>query len=63
MVLQYTGTCGSLTLLDISGSSSSNSCTGGQSPFISGDGSFRFFDDGQTDIATASTSPIYIRVM
>jgi len=63
VVLPYTGTCGSLTLLDISGSSSSNSCTGGQSPFISGDGSFRFFDDGQTDIATASTSPIYIRVM
>ena len=62
-VIPYTGACGSLTLLDISGSSSANSCTGGQAPFISGDGSFRFFDDGQTDIATASTSPIYIRVM
>jgi hypothetical protein len=63
VVLPYTGACGSLTLLDISGSNSGVTCTDGQAPFISGNGSFRFFDDGQTDVATASTSPIYIRVM
>lgn len=62
-VIPYTGSCGSLTIMDISGSSSTNTCSGGAAPFINGSGSFRFYDNGQTDIADASTGTIYLRVM
>ena len=68
-VFPYTSTCGSLSLMDVTGgvgtglADSDNDGTieeeANQNPFISTDGSIHFKG---ADVATASTSPIYLRV-
>lgn len=69
-VLPYTGNCGSLTLMNIGTSGAGGivdadfdatiDFENGDEPFISSDGSIHFKG---TAVATASTSPIYLRII